>query len=49
MLFINSEEFTVWKSHFKRLLSLVTEWTTATGKTDPALFTLGKAISRSVV
>ena len=48
MLFINSEEFTVWKGHFKRLLSLVTEWTTTTGKTDPALFTLGKTSSQSV-
>lgn len=44
MLIINSEEFTVWKGHFKRLLSLVAEWTPAADKTNPALFTLGKAI-----
>ena len=49
MIFINSEQFTVWKGHFKRLLSLVAEWTAATDKTVPALFTLGKAISRSVL
>ena len=42
MLFINSEQFTVWKVHFKRLLSLVEEWTAAADKINPALLTLGK-------
>lgn len=41
MLFINSEQFTVWKDHFKRLLSVVTQWTEASDKVDPALLTLG--------
>src|SRR5258706_4581814 len=43
IFFINSEQFTVWKDHFKRLLPLVAEWTAATDKLDPALLTLGRA------
>ena len=43
IFFINSEQFTVWKDHFKRLLALVAEWTAAADKLDPALLTLGKA------
>ena len=45
ILFINSEQFTVWKEHFKRLLPLVAEWTAAADKIDPALLTLGKAVN----
>lgn len=45
ILFINSEQFTVWKDHFKRLLPLVAEWTAAAGKIDPALLTLGGTVS----
>jgi len=44
MLFINSEQFTVWKDHFKRLLQLVAEWTATADKTDPTLLTIGKAV-----